>query len=126
MKKQALFYEKLDNDITQCKICPRMCKILPDKIGNCGTRKNDGGILYTLIYGACSSIAIDPIEKKPLYNFYPGSGAFSISSVGCSFHCKHCQNYSISQTNPEESKRYLTQKTPEDIVKMEERSYILS
>ncbi len=118
MKKLALYYEKLENEVVQCKICPRMCKIYPNKIGNCGTRKNEGGKLYSLIYGSLSSIAIDPIEKKPLYNFYPGSNAFSISSVGCSLHCKHCQNFSISQTNVENTKRFLKEKTPDNVVEM--------
>ena len=70
-------------------------------MGICRTRENDGGKLYTLVYGSLISRgSVDPIEKKPLYHFLPGSNAFSIATVGCNFKCKHCQNWDISQAHP--------------------------
>ena len=74
----------------------------PGKVGFCGARKNEGGQLYTLAYGSLVSMAVDPIEKKPLYHFWPGSGVFSIAAPGCNFSCLHCQNWSISQARVEE------------------------
>ncbi len=71
------------------------------KLGNCRTRKNIDGRLFSLIYGTVTSTASDPIEKKPLYHFYPGSYSYSMGSVGCSFHCEHCQNWTISQADIE-------------------------
>jgi pyruvate formate lyase activating enzyme len=102
MKKEAMFWKATKNEMVQCVLCPHHCIIAHEKRGICGVRKNEHGKLFTLIYGACSSIADDPIEKKPLYHFYPGSLVFSLGSVGCSFRCDHCQNYSISMARPEE------------------------
>jgi len=100
MEKEARFYKKRDDGKVECHLCPNNCIIAHDKTGVCGVRKNKGGTLYTLIYGEVSSIAMDPIEKKPLYHFYPGSTILSIGTVGCSFKCQFCQNYTISQ-NPD-------------------------
>jgi pyruvate formate lyase activating enzyme len=100
MEKEAKFYKKRDDGKVECHLCPNNCIIAQDKTGVCGVRKNKGGTLYTLIYGEVSSIAMDPIEKKPLYHFYPGSTILSIGTVGCSFKCQFCQNYTISQ-NPD-------------------------
>ena len=75
--------------------------IAPGKVGVCRARKNEDGELYTLIYGSIISMAADPIEKKPLYHFWPGSSAFSIAAPGCNFKCSHCQNWAISQTSVE-------------------------
>lgn len=112
MKKEALFYEKLDKQKIGCRLCPHNCTISDGKVGICGVRKNTAGTLHTLIYGEVSSLAMDPIEKKPLYHFYPGSSILSIGTVGCSFRCRFCQNHNISQ-NPE----YPTQNhTPDEIV----------
>ena len=102
MKKEAMFWKATKNERVQCLLCPHHCIIAHEKRGICGVRKNEHGKLFTLIYGACSSIADDPIEKKPLYHFYPGSLVFSLGSVGCTFRCDHCQNYSISMARPEE------------------------
>jgi len=102
MKKVALFWKPVKNKAVQCFLCPHHCLIAVDNHGICGVRKNEHGTLYSLIYQACSSIAVDPIEKKPLYHFYPGSRVFSIGSVGCTFRCDHCQNYQISMARPEE------------------------
>jgi pyruvate formate lyase activating enzyme len=101
MIKEASFWIKIKNDRVQCKLCNHNCKLSDGKYGICGVRKNVNGKLLTLIYGSVSSFAVDPIEKKPLYHFYPGTSAFSIGSIGCNFKCSHCQNYSISTANPD-------------------------
>jgi pyruvate formate lyase activating enzyme len=102
MKKEALFWKPLKNQTVQCFLCPHHCIIAPEKQGICGVRKNEHGALFSLIYQACSSIAVDPIEKKPLYHFHPGSRVLSLGSIGCTFRCDHCQNYHISMAKPEE------------------------
>jgi pyruvate formate lyase activating enzyme len=89
--------------------------VAPGKRGLCGVRENSGGKLYSLIYGLASSIHPDPIEKKPLFHFMPGTTAISFGSVGCNLTCQHCQNYSISRASPSEFS--LTRVTPEDVVK---------
>jgi pyruvate formate lyase activating enzyme len=96
MRKPAKFWKKLNGEI-QCLLCPRNCRIAPGKRGFCGARENEGGTLYTLVYGSVVSMAADPIEKKPLYHFWPGSSVFSIAAPGCTFTCLHCQNWEISQ-----------------------------
>lgn len=101
MKKEAAFWKALENEKVECLLCPHHCVISQGKRGICGVRKNEQGRLFTLIYGSCSSVATDPIEKKPLYHFYPGSLVFSLGSVGCNFRCDHCQNYEISMAHPE-------------------------
>ncbi|MFW9865921.1 MAG: AmmeMemoRadiSam system radical SAM enzyme [Candidatus Thorarchaeota archaeon] len=101
MKVKARLWESLGNKKVKCHVCANECIILPDKIGICRTRKNFDGELCTLIYGSLISPgSLDPIEKKPLYNFWPGATAYSIASIGCSFRCQNCQNWSISQANP--------------------------
>jgi len=114
MKKKAMYYEKKEDKKVQCHLCPHNCIIANNKVGICRVRKNIDEDLYTLIYGEVSSIAMDPIEKKPLYHFYPGKTILSIGTVGCSFRCKFCQNYNISQ-NPEYPTDYYSK---EDIVNL--------
>ena len=80
-----------------CNLCHKRCPIAPGKYGVCGVRKNIGGELYTLVYGLLSALNVDPIEKKPLVHFYPASSVLSMSTVGCNFFCKFCQNWEISQ-----------------------------
>ncbi len=100
MKVKARLWEKLDHNKVKCHVCANECVITPGNVGICRTRKNFNGELYTLIYGSLiSSGNLDPIEKKPLYNFWPGTIAYSIASIGCSFRCQYCQNWSISQAN---------------------------
>jgi pyruvate formate lyase activating enzyme len=101
MKKEASFWKPLPEEKVQCELCPHHCIIAPEKHGICGVRRNEHGKLFSLIYSSCSSIADDPIEKKPLYHFYPGSRVLSFGSVGCTFRCEHCQNFSISMADPE-------------------------
>lgn len=92
-----MFYQKKGDGGVQCALCNHRCLIKDGKRGICSVRENRGGTLYSLVYGKCISQSIDPIEKKPFFHFYPGTGSFSIATVGCNFQCKHCQNYSISQ-----------------------------
>jgi pyruvate formate lyase activating enzyme len=95
--KEAMFYESTSENGVRCNLCNHRCKIKEGKRGICGVRENRGGKLYSFVYGKIIAEHIDPIEKKPLFNFLPGSRAFSIGTVGCNFHCKHCQNSDISQ-----------------------------
>jgi pyruvate formate lyase activating enzyme len=94
--KEALFYEKLANKKVHCHLCPRNCIILDGKTGFCRVRQNRNGILYSLVYDKLCSMNIDPIEKKPLFHFYPGSLCLSVSTVGCNLNCSFCQNWEIS------------------------------
>jgi pyruvate formate lyase activating enzyme len=96
MEKEALFYEK-QGDKVNCKLCPHNCLIKAGEHGKCNVRINREGKLYTINYGEITSMAQDPIEKKPLYHFKPGSNILSVGSFGCNFTCGFCQNYSISQ-----------------------------
>lgn len=103
MKVKARLWEKLEDNKVKCHVCANECMINPGKVGICRTRKNIDGELFTLIYGSMiSQGSLDPIEKKPLYNFWPGNTAYSIASIGCSFRCLNCQNWSISQATPSE------------------------
>ncbi|MEM5872449.1 MAG: AmmeMemoRadiSam system radical SAM enzyme [Candidatus Aenigmatarchaeota archaeon] len=112
--KEAIFYKKLRNAV-KCNLCARGCVIPEGQLGFCRTRKNINGKLYSLVYGKLCSVAIDPIEKKPLYHFAPGSHTLSISTVGCTFNCRFCCNYEISQEWKEiVGEEYL----PKDIVEI--------
>jgi len=94
--KEASFYEKKESGI-QCQLCPHFCFLAENSIGKCGVRKNISGKLRSLVYGKPCSVAVDPIEKKPLFHFAPGSMTISISTMGCNLSCLHCQNWEISQ-----------------------------
>lgn len=96
---EAVLYEKLPDSRVRCHTCQWRCRIGLDKFGVCGMYQNQGGTLYNLNYAKVSSVAADPIEKKPLFHFYPGTLAFSLGTLGCNFHCKHCQNWEISTAN---------------------------
>ena len=119
MKKKAQFWKNIDNETVQCLLCAHSCKIKNNNTGICGVRKNESGELYTLIYGSCSSISPDPIEKKPLYHFYPGTNVLSFGTIGCNFKCSYCQNYEISTAHPESN--YLQEYPPEEAIKMAKR-----
>jgi pyruvate formate lyase activating enzyme len=115
--KDALLYESLDGNRVRCNLCNHGCKIQEGKRGICGVRENQDGTLYSLVYGKIIAEHIDPIEKKPLFNFLPGSKAFSIGTVGCNFRCRHCQNFDISQYPQGHKGEILGQdRTPEQIV----------
>jgi len=110
--QEADFYKIVDDKI-ECLLCPHFCKLKDGQKGICGVRKNIGNKLYTDIYGQVSSIAIDPIEKKPLYHFYPGSKIFSIGTVGCNLKCPYCQNWQISQNENARTSFYSKEKIVE-------------
>ena len=95
--KQALYFKKLKDKIVQCQLCPRFCKLKLDNIGDCRARRNIGGKLFSLVYGKAVSTNVDPIEKKPLFHFLPGTSVYSIGTTGCNLHCQHCQNWETSQ-----------------------------
>ena len=95
--KQALLYEKLPEEKICCNLCNHHCIIPPGKTGICGVRLNKNHELFSLVYGKLIADHLDPIEKKPLYHFLPGTLSYSISTVGCNFRCKFCQNFEISQ-----------------------------
>jgi pyruvate formate lyase activating enzyme len=118
MEKECYLYEQLDGRKVKCATCAWRCTIKEGKRGFCGVRENRNGKLYCLNYGLVSSVNVDPIEKKPLFHFYPGSSVFSLGTVGCNFRCLQCQNYTISQVSIDDSIRGLVEYTPEQAVKM--------
>jgi pyruvate formate lyase activating enzyme len=97
--KEALFYRKESDNKVRCSLCRHNCLIGDGKPGICAVRENRGGVLYSLVYGKVIAEHADPIEKKPLFHVLPGSRTFSIATTGCNFHCRHCQNYAISQVD---------------------------
>ena len=112
--KEALYWKKKENSTVQCFLCPRQCIIKEGNVGFCRVRKNIKGKLQSLIYGKVSSAVVDPIEKKPLFHFLPGSKAYSIGTVGCNLRCLHCQNWEISQADI--NCGFLREMSPEEIV----------
>jgi pyruvate formate lyase activating enzyme len=115
---EALLFEKLGNSRIKCHICRWKCSIALSGLGVCRMYKNVDGILYNLNYGLASSVAIDPIEKKPLYHFYPGSKVFSLGSWGCNFHCEGCQNWQISCADVDSSGRGSQEILPAQAVQL--------
>jgi pyruvate formate lyase activating enzyme len=99
MKKEALFYEK-NGETVICRLCPHACRLREGQTGLCSARRASGGVLFAENYGRISSAALDPIEKKPLKRFFPGSNILSVGSYGCNMRCAFCQNFSISQMKP--------------------------
>lgn len=103
---EARYYKKHPDREIECELCPRFCKLGDKERGYCGVRENSGGTYYTLVYGKACSANIDPIEKKPLFHYLPGSNALSIATAGCNVNCKFCQNWEISQVRPEQVTHY--------------------
>jgi pyruvate formate lyase activating enzyme len=99
--KEAQLYSRLDNLEVACRLCAHRCRIKPDAFGFCMARQNIAGVLYTHNYGKLVAANLDPVEKKPLYHFLPGSSTFSIACSGCNFRCGFCQNWEISQFDPD-------------------------
>jgi pyruvate formate lyase activating enzyme len=97
--KEAMLYDKLENNEVRCALCAHRCLIKSGRLGICGVRENRDGTLYSLVYAQAVSANVDPIEKKPLYHFLPGTSAFSIATAGCNFRCDFCQNADISQAS---------------------------
>ena len=93
---QAL-YQKTQEEQVRCFLCPHLCLLAEDEVGKCGVRVVKSGILYTINYGCLAAAGIDPIEKKPLYHFYPGSDILSLGTIGCNLSCSFCQNWSIAR-----------------------------
>jgi pyruvate formate lyase activating enzyme len=121
---EALYYRKREDGKIVCELCPHACVIPEGKAGRCGVRIHRAGKLVIPYYGKISAVAVDPIEKKPLYHFYPGASILSVGFWGCNFHCPFCQNYNISQSVSEESD-FLA---PQDLVRLavERRSFAIA
>jgi len=113
-KQKALYQESMGGETVRCHLCPHRCAIKADNTGICGARSNAGGVLFADTYGRVTSIAMDPIEKKPLYHFHPGTRILSIGSAGCNMKCPFCQNWSISQKKDAMTEYY----PPEDMVSL--------
>lgn len=116
MVREVMFYEKKENNLVTCHVCPKLCSIREGKAGFCRVRENRHGALYAVNYGQVTSGGLDPIEKKPLYHFYPGSYILSFGSFGCNLRCGFCQNWTIAHGEPPASEY-----TPRQVVDMARR-----
>ncbi len=116
---EARYYRQLENKNVQCLLCPRRCVIAPGKRGFCRVRENRNGKLYSLVYGLPCSINREPIEKAPFFHFLPGSLRLTLATVGCNQRCKYCQNWEISQANPEDVRAQRL--SPRAVVDLAER-----
>jgi pyruvate formate lyase activating enzyme len=114
--KEALLYEKLSKSRVRCHLCAHRCVVPQDRLGVCRVRQNLKGTLYTLVYGRTVSQQVDPVEKKPLYHFYPGSRSYSIATPGCNFRCQWCQNWNIAHMPREQGSIVGYQASPAHIV----------
>ena len=108
------YYQQLDDGRVECRVCPHHCIIAEGKTGLCGSRRNRQGELVSEVYGRPCALAIDPIEKKPLYHFHPGTTCLSLACTGCNFRCLNCQNHDISQVAPSDVNHYKL--SPEGVV----------
>ena len=117
---RALHWEPAAGGGVRCLLCPRGCVVADGGRGACGVRENRGGAYYTLVHSRPCSMHDDPIEKKPLFHFRPGTQAFSVATVGCNLHCRFCQNWEISQARPEEVE--ADDVPPEQIVRHAQRT----
>ena len=113
-KNECRYYERLEGGAVRCLLCPHHCRIADGKTGICRSRRNYEGVLVSEVYAQPCALAIDPIEKKPLYHFHPGTTCLSIACTGCNFRCLNCQNHDISQVSPADVDHYRL--TPEDVV----------
>lgn len=114
MIKEAMFFNKLKENLVQCRLCPHNCIIYPDEYGRCNIRQNIDGSLFTLNFGEISSMSIDPIEKKPLHFYKRGRSILSVGTFGCNFKCDFCQNYTIAQIKKHQSENKNI--SPENLV----------
>jgi pyruvate formate lyase activating enzyme len=119
--KEAMLYERLADNKVRCTLCAHRCTIADGRVGVCHVRENTGGVLYTRVYGQTIARHVDPIEKKPLLHFYPGSTAYSVATPGCNFRCRWCQNADISQAPREEHFLLGEEASPEEIVAAAQR-----
>ena len=117
---ECRYYLKQDDGTVVCQLCQHRCRIANGRVGRCRSRRNHGGILVSEVYGKPCAIAIDPIEKKPLYHFHPGTVCLSIACTGCNFRCLNCQNYDISQAAPavSDASAGFYDLTPEQVVSL--------
>jgi pyruvate formate lyase activating enzyme len=116
--REAMLYDKVRGDAVHCFLCAHHCNISPGEYGFCGVRQNIDGVLYSLTYGEIIAAHVDPIEKKPLYHFLPGTYAYSVAAIGCNFHCGFCQNWQISQVSKRDGGgRFGTPVSPGEVVK---------
>jgi len=111
----ARWFDRLADKAVQCRLCPRECTVADQERGYCGVRENRGGDYKTLVYGALCTMNIDPIEKKPLFHYLPGTAALSVATAGCNMECKFCQNWQVSQYRPEQVESVLV--PPENLVR---------
>lgn len=111
---ECRYYQQLDDGAVRCELCPHHCRIAQGKTGLCRSRRNHDGKLVSEVYGKPCSLAIDPIEKKPLYQFHPGTTCLSLACTGCNFRCLNCQNHQISQVAPDDVDHYAL--TPRQVV----------
>jgi len=114
--KEAMLYSRRPDGVVECFLCHHRCVIRPGHVGFCSVRENRDGTLYTLVYRRLIARHIDPIEKKPLFHFHPGSLSYSIATPGCNFRCVFCQNFSISQMPRDDGQIEGTDVAPQDIV----------
>ncbi|MHA2231491.1 MAG: radical SAM protein, partial [Candidatus Hodarchaeales archaeon] len=124
MKKRALLQEQLEDEKIRCLTCQRQCVITPEHFGFCKTRFNEQGILYTTTYGLVSSISNNPIEKKPLFHYFPGSIATTIGAKSCNFDCPWCQNWTLSKASGEDLPTNSEFMSPRQIVEFAKRSQV--
>ena len=116
MQYKSKYYRKIDNERVECLLCPHHCKMTEGKTGICRSRRNVGGVLVSEVYGHPCALAVDPVEKKPLYHFHPGTKCLSFACTGCNFRCLNCQNHDISQVAPSDVRAYDI--TPEEMVEI--------
>lgn len=114
--KEARLYSRAGENKVDCRLCAFRCHIADGKRGVCGVRENRGGVLYSLVYGKLIAENIDPVEKKPLFHFQPGSSSYSIATAGCNFRCLHCQNADISQMPKDRHEIVGEEARPEEVV----------
>ena len=115
-RQECRYYQRQDDGRVECQLCPHHCRIADGKTGICQSRRNHHGILVSEVYARPCALAVDPVEKKPLYHFHPGTKCLSVACTGCNFRCLNCQNYDISQVAPSEVPHYDL--SPEDLVSL--------
>lgn len=115
--KEAMFYRALEDGKVQCELCGHQCVIRPGRLGRCRVRENRDGTLFSMVYGRVSAEQIDPVEKKPLFHFLPGTLTYSLATVGCNFTCLHCQNHSLSQVGADSDRFPHVKRAPDEVVK---------
>ena len=113
--KEAILYKKNEDNSVNCLLCSHYCEIKPGKSGTCMTRTNIDGELFTYSYGSSTGFAIDPIEKKPFFNFKPGTKVLSFGTPGCNFKCRNCQNWNLSHAKKSEISSFVSVVTPAEI-----------